>query len=48
MEERARHLAGTLAIERPATAGTRVTLRFVPASRRTDGALQQTSRQATP
>ncbi len=34
MEERAKNLGGVLAIERPATAGTRITLNFMPASRR--------------
>ncbi len=34
MEERAKNLAGTLHVDRPATAGTRVTLRFMPASHR--------------
>ncbi|MEW6131994.1 MAG: histidine kinase [Pseudomonadota bacterium] len=33
MEERARSLGGVLAVEQPATAGTRVTLNFMPASR---------------
>jgi len=31
MEERARNLGGVLAVEQPATAGTRVTLNFMPA-----------------
>jgi len=34
MEERAKHLGGTLTVEQPATAGTRVTLHFLPAQRR--------------
>lgn len=34
MEERAKNLGGVLAVEQPATAGTRVTLNFMPASRR--------------
>ena len=34
MEERAKSLGGTLALEQPATAGTRVTLNFIPANRR--------------
>ncbi len=34
MEERAKHLGGTLAVERPPTAGTRVTLHFMPAQKR--------------
>jgi two-component system nitrate/nitrite sensor histidine kinase NarX len=34
MEERAKHLGGTLAVEQPATAGTRVTLHFMPAQKR--------------
>jgi two-component system nitrate/nitrite sensor histidine kinase NarX len=34
MEERAKHLGGTLSVERPPTAGTRVTLHFMPAQKR--------------
>ena len=34
MEERAKHLGGTLSVERPPTAGTRVTLHFTPAQKR--------------
>ena len=34
MEERAKNLGGTLTVDRPATAGTRVTLHFMPASQR--------------
>ncbi len=34
MEERAKNLGGVLAVEQPATAGTRVTLHFMPASTR--------------
>lgn len=34
MEERAKNLGGTLAVEQPPTGGTRVTLNFAPASRR--------------
>jgi two-component system nitrate/nitrite sensor histidine kinase NarX len=34
MEERAKNLGGRLAVEQPATAGTRVTLNFMPENRR--------------
>jgi two-component system nitrate/nitrite sensor histidine kinase NarX len=34
MEERAKHLGGTLSVEQPPTAGTRVTLHFMPAQQR--------------
>ncbi len=34
MEERAKHLGGTLSVEQPPTAGTRVTLHFMPAQKR--------------
>jgi two-component system nitrate/nitrite sensor histidine kinase NarX len=34
MEERAKNLGGVLAVEQPATAGTRVTLNFMPVNRR--------------
>ncbi len=34
MEERAKNLGGKLTVDRPATAGTRVTLHFMPASQR--------------
>ena len=34
MEERAKSLGGALSVEQPATAGTRVTLNFMPSSRR--------------
>jgi two-component system, NarL family, nitrate/nitrite sensor histidine kinase NarX len=34
MEERAKHLGGTLVVEQPPTAGTRVTLHFMPAQKR--------------
>ncbi|MFO7640766.1 MAG: histidine kinase [Candidatus Competibacteraceae bacterium] len=34
MEERAKHLGGTLVVEQPPTAGTRVTLHFMPEQKR--------------
>ncbi len=46
MEERAKSLGGTLTVEQPATAGTRITLNFVPASRRAAGSSTR-SRLAT-
>ncbi len=40
MEERAKNLGGVLAVEQPATAGTRVTLNFMPAGRREPASAQ--------